>query len=243
MSARSWCDRRSPLAPDPVTRSTHPTSPARAGLDRGPPTSAAAPLSPIPRAWYVRPVLAVARDLLGTRIVREQDGLRRVARIVEVEAYDGPQDRASHARVGPTPRTAPMFGAPGHAYVYLVYGMHHCLNVVAHPDGRASAILIRAVEPLEGERPGDTPRAAAGPGLVGRWLALDRSWSGEDLALGQGLWLAHGPAVDAGDVLRGPRIGVAYAGPDWATLPWRLGVRGSPALSRPFPGAPRERVT
>lgn len=226
-----------------MTRSTHPSGPVEAGLDRGPPTRPPETLPPIPRAWYGRPVLAVARDLLGTCVARDEGGIRRVGRIVEVEAYDGPQDRASHARAGPTARTAPMFGAPGHAYVYLVYGVHHCLNVVAHPEGRASAILVRAVEPLDASPPWDAPRAAAGPGLVGRWLAIDRSWSGHDLTGGQGLWLARGSAVDDADVLIGPRIGVAYAGPGWAELPWRFGIRGSAALSRPFPHAAVGRAT
>jgi DNA-3-methyladenine glycosylase len=183
-------------------------------------------------------VLEVARDLLGTLIVREQHGQRRAGRIVEVEAYDGPHDRASHARVGLTARTAPMFGAPGHAYVYLVYGIHHCLNVVAHPDGGASAILIRAVEPLIGTPDALAPRAAAGPGLVGRWLPVDRACSGHDLTMQRGLWLTHGAPVAEGDVVRGRRIGVAYAGDPWTDLPWRLGVRGSPALSRPFRDVP-----
>lgn len=192
--------------------------------------------APIPRSWYARPVLEVARDLLGTLVVREDGSGVRVGRIVEVEAYDGPEDRASHARVGPTARTAPMFGEPGHAYVYLVYGMHHCLNVVAHPAGRASAVLIRAVEPLGAPEGPRSRRMASGPGLVGRWLAVDRSCSGLDLTLGRALWLAHGERPGDAQVLTGPRIGVAYAGPEWAPLPWRFGIRGSGALSRPFPG-------
>jgi DNA-3-methyladenine glycosylase len=184
----------------------------------------------------------VARELLGMLLVHETSGGHQAWRIVEVEAYDGPADQASHARVGRTPRTAPMFGPPGHAYVYLVYGMHHCLNVVAHVDGAASAVLIRALEPLPGtlrsEAQDHSPRPhrlAAGPGLVGRALALDRSMSGHDLTLGQGLWLEAGAPVPDERVVTGPRIGVAYAGPDWADLPWRFGDRGSTALSRPFP--------
>lgn len=207
------------------------------GTDRGPPLEPDAAPTPLPRRWYARPVLEVARDLLGTLIVRERDGERRVARVVEVEAYDGPQDRASHARVGPTSRTAPMFGPPGHAYVYLVYGMHHCLNVVAHPDGRASAVLLRAIEPV-GPLDGPTsPRVAAGPGLVGRWLPVDRALSGADLTTGEGLWLSTGAPVSDRDVLVGPRVGVGYAGPEWADRPWRFGVRDSAALSRPFPAS------
>jgi DNA-3-methyladenine glycosylase len=179
-------------------------------------------------------VLEVARDLLGTLVVRELDGRRRVGRIVEVEAYDGPRDLASHARVGRTARTAPMFGAPGHAYVYLVYGVHHCLNVVAHPEGDASAVLIRAIQPVTAPADDMAARSAAGPGLVGRWLSVDRTCSGHDLTLGRGLWLSAGVAITEVDVLRGRRVGVDYAGLPWTELPWRLGIRGSAALSRPF---------
>ena len=213
---------------------THPTTtPASAAPDRGPPRAPDA-LTPLPRAWYARPVLEVARDLLGTLVVRDAGGERRIGRIVEVEAYDGPHDRASHARAGLTPRTAPMFGAPGHAYVYLVYGVHHCLNVVAHPVGYASAVLIRALEPVAPAADART-RSASGPGLVGRWLSVDRATSGLDLTTGHALWLTAGARVPDADVSTGPRVGVAYAGPDWSGRPWRLGVRGSPALSRAFP--------
>lgn len=237
MSARSWCDRPRTLVAGPVVvRASSLTATPRPVVapDRGPPRSADTQLTLVPRTWYARPVLEVARDLLGMLLVRERDGARRLGRIVEVEAYDGPVDRASHARVGLTPRTAPMFGAPGHAYVYLVYGVHHCLNVVAHPAGHASAVLVRAIEPLVGFGPYVGPRVAAGPGLVGRALLLDRSLSGHDLTLGRDLWLAAGPAVEDRDVVAGPRVGVGYAGPEWATRPWRLGVRASGALSRPF---------
>ena len=167
------------------------------------------------RATFRRPTLDVARRLLGARLVREdregQGAARIVGRIVEVEAYLGPADRASHARFGETPRSRPMYGEPGRAYVYLVYGMYHCLNVVTEPAGIPHAILIRAVEPLEGadrmraarlrsERlrhrsigPAELDRVrarlertrddrlAAGPGLVGAAFDLDRSLTGADL--------------------------------------------------------------
>src|SRR5882672_4644349 len=106
-------------------------------------------MTPLPREFYDRPTATVARDLLGKLLVRRgPDGAQRVARIVEVEAYLGIRDAASHARRGPTPRAAIMFGPPGHLYVYLVYGMHHCMNFVTERDGRAGAVLIRAAEPL-----------------------------------------------------------------------------------------------
>lgn len=218
--------------------------------DRGPPRTTTRSLTAtlLTRDWYARPVLTVARELLGMFVMRQTPEGVQAWRIVEVEAYDGPQDRASHARVGRTPRTAPMFGPPGHAYVYLVYGMHHCLNVVAHLDGAASAVLIRALEPLptalRSEVQNHSPRPhriAAGPGLVGRALALDRSMSGHDLTLGQGLWLEAGTPIPHERLVTGPRIGVAYAGPDWADLPWRFGDRESSALSRPFPRTTAQR--
>jgi len=179
--------------------------------------------------------------------------------VVEVEAYAGPDDEASHARFGRTARNAVMFGPPGIAYVYLVYGMHDCLNVVAGPDGTAAAVLIRAVEPEEGiaamraariarARPHagrggaaakrlallPDARLASGPGLVGAAFGIDRRDGGLDLCdPGEGLRLE--PAL--GRVRRsvvgsGPRIGVGYAGEAWRSRPWRLGRLDSPSLSR-----------
>jgi DNA-3-methyladenine glycosylase len=189
----------------------------------------------------------VARALLGTFLVREHEGTRLVVRIVETEAYAGPEDRASHARAGKTPRTAVMFGPPGIAYVYLVYGMHHCMNVVSGTDQDASAVLIRAVEPISGvetmrARRGATAatdeRLGAGPARLCQALGIDRDLGGLDLLRGDRLWLAIDPdagEVDAAGISVGPRIGVAYAGPDWAQRPWRFGIAGHPSLSRPFP--------
>jgi DNA-3-methyladenine glycosylase len=144
-----------------------------------------------------------------------------------------------------------MFGPPGHAYVYLVYGMHHCLNVVAEEDGRAGAVLLRAAAPTDGlaamrERRGRTvgpdARLAAGPARLCQALAVDRSLDGHDLTLGDALWIADaGPEVGrdlarAGIVV-GMRVGIGYAGPEWAARPWRFGWRGHPSLSVPFPTA------
>lgn len=203
-------------------------------------------LQRLTRADLSGPSVALARQLLGRIIVRDDDTGRRAARIVETEAYDGPRDRASHARAGATARTGVMFGPPGHAYVYLVYGMHHCLNVVCGSDGDAAAVLIRAVEPMlgvetmrarRGPRGGPDVRLGAGPARTCQALDIDRSFSGVDLVEGQRLWLAGdgSPLVADDDVVVGPRIGVDYAGPEWASRPWRFGVAGSPALSRPFP--------
>jgi DNA-3-methyladenine glycosylase len=188
-----------------------------------------------------------APALLGRLIVRDDASGRRVARIVETEAYAGPGDRASHARNGPTPRTAVMFGPPGFAYVYLVYGMHHCLNVVCGDDGQAAAVLIRAVEPVRGvaimrtrrgQRAGADAHLGAGPAKACQALDIDRRLSGIDLIADERLWLAEdpdrAPIVD-GDIAVGPRIGVDYAGPGDASRPWRFGIAQSSSLSRPFP--------
>jgi DNA-3-methyladenine glycosylase len=207
------------------------------------------PDRPFPRDLLAADTLSAARALLGARLVRLPDAVgeaRRVARIAEVEAYIGPDDRASHARMGPTPRNRVMFGPPGVAYVYLVYGMHHCLNVVTEADGIPAAVLIRAVEPLEGlaamraarGRSGIADeRLAAGPGLVGQALGVDRSFTGLDLCdPASPLRLALAPAGEAApDVVSGPRIGIRYAGEPWTSRPWRLAIAGSPALSRRIP--------
>src|SRR5947209_20250658 len=124
----------------------------------------------LPRSFYARPTAQVARDLLGKTLVYDGPAGRRAARIVEVEAYLGSEDPASHAYRGPTLRTAPMFGPPGRSYVYFVYGMYHCVNVVAERAGVAGAVLLRGAEPVEGT--GDDPRALAGPGKLARALGL-----------------------------------------------------------------------
>jgi DNA-3-methyladenine glycosylase len=179
----------------------------------------------LPSAFYRRPTMEVARDLLGRRLCRRLPGGRVLAgRIVEVEAYDGPDDRASHARAGLTARTAPMFEAGGIAYVYLVYGIHHCLNVVTGDAGYPAAILVRAAEsPVPGV-------SASGPGRLTRAFAIDRALDGASL-LGPELWLEVGGPVPDREVARTPRIGVDYAGP-WARRRMRLLIRGNPAVSR-----------
>ena len=194
----------------------------------------------LPRAFFDRPVLRVARDLLGMVLVRElARGRRLEGRIVEVEAYDGVRDLASHASRGRTARTEVMFGEPGRAYVYFIYGMHCCLNAVTGAEGRAAAVLIRALAPEAGEEwmeAGRSPqgRIASGPGRLTRALQIDRTLNRADLCAPGRLYIARGAAVPGRHVVRGERIGVEYAG-EWARRPWRFGVRGHPALSRPFP--------
>lgn len=174
--------------------------------------------------FYRRDALTVARDLLGRTLCRRL-GPGRVLRgsIVEVEAYDGPRDRASHAWRGRTARNAPMFEAGGRAYVYLVYGMHHCLNVVTGERGYPAAILLRATEPpAEG-------LDASGPGRLARAFGVDRSMDGVSL-LGRELWLERGTPVPDTVVSRGARIGVEYAG-WWARRHYRFLIADHPDVS------------
>lgn len=200
----------------------------------------------VPRPVFDRPVLEAARDLLGMILVRllsaasSGEPVRLAGRIVEVEAYDGQGDLACHASKGRTPRTDPMFGEAGHAYIYLVYGMHSCLNVVTGPPGYPAAVLLRAVEPLQGgeamhrpDRRQSIETVASGPGRLTRAFHIDRALNRIDLCRPGELFLEHGEPVADRLVRRGPRIGVDYAGA-WARKPWRFGVTGSPSLSRPF---------
>jgi len=174
--------------------------------------------------FYTRDTLEVARDLLGRTLCRRLPGgsvLR--GRLVEVEAYDGPADRASHAFRGPTARNAPMFEAGGVAYVYFVYGMHHCLNVVTGEKGYPAAVLLRAAE-----KPDGAP-SASGPGRLTRAFQVDRALDGASL-LGPDLWLEAGQPVTDREVARTARIGVAYAGA-WARRRFRFLIAGHPAVS------------
>jgi DNA-3-methyladenine glycosylase len=168
----------------------------------------------------------VARELLGQILVHlGHDGVRRSGRIVETEAYVGPDDAASHARSGPDGRARLMWGRAGVAYVYLIYGLHHCFNVVTERDGFPGAVLVRALEPLD-----DTERAN-GPALVCRALRIDRGCNAVDLTESVRLFIEDAPRVADTRVRMGPRIGVDYAG-DWAVHPWRLWIADSEHVSR-----------
>lgn len=188
-------------------------------------------LRPLPRSFFERPTETVARALLGKLLVRT-GAAPRTARIVEVEAYLGERDQASHARRGPTPRAAIMFGPAGHLYVYLVYGMHHCMNVVTESAGTAGAVLLRAAEPLAPHRPEDR-LALTGPGKLCRGLGITREHNGLDLCEGGALFLAEDDEP-APRIKRSARIGVDYAGA-WANRQLRFYVPGNPFVS----GRPR----
>jgi DNA-3-methyladenine glycosylase len=190
------------------------------------------------RSFFARAAHEVAPDLLGQVLVRTfPDGSRASVRIVEVEAY-GPDDPASHAFRGETPRNAVMFGPPGHLYVYFTYGMHHCMNVVTGGSGEGSAVLLRAAEPLEGEEEMVVRRGregaldlCSGPGRLAQALAVDRRDDGIDLVAGDRLWLEAAPRVEP--VAVGNRVGVHET-----SRHWRYWVDGSPFVSRGRPGPP-----
>ncbi len=198
---------------------------------------------PLSRAFFAQDTVSVAKALLGCYLVREYAGTLLVGRIIETEAYVGPDDLASHAAVGRTPRNAVMFGPPGHAYVYLIYGMHHCLNVVTEREGYPAAVLIRAIEPVHGldlmrrHRGGRSFRDLTnGPGKVCQALAIDRGLNGHDLCVGHALWIAAGESPPPEAITAGPRVGVR--GDDRArTVPWRFALYGHPGVSRPYPWA------
>ena len=184
--------------------------------------------APLPRAFYARDPRAVARELLGKVLVHLDEGAVRAARIVETEAYLGEEDLASHARFGPTRRAAIMFGPPGVAYVYLVYGLAHCFNAVTGEEGVASAVLVRAAEPLEG-----CLHSTTGPGNLCRALGLRReTHNGLDLT-GERLFVADAPDP-AERVRASPRVNVTFAGA-WAAKPWRFTLEGNRFVSRPRP--------
>jgi DNA-3-methyladenine glycosylase len=193
----------------------------------------------LPRSFYLQPTLRVARALLGKTLVHETADGVTAGRIVEVEAYRGPADRAAHSAGGRrTARNEVMYGPPGHAYVYFIYGMHFCVNVVCQAAGVPEAVLVRALEPVEGEalmrrRRGlpDAPaaRLCRGPGALCRALGITRSENGADLVRGA-LRVLDGGGPSARAVVRTARIGVDYAGAD-ALRPWRFTVRGSSAVS------------
>jgi DNA-3-methyladenine glycosylase len=178
----------------------------------------------LPREFYARPALAVAPDLLGCWLVHDRPGGRLDGRIVEVEAYVGTDDLASHASRGRTNRTAVMFGPPGHVYVYLIYGMYNCFNVVTDTDGEAGAILVRALEPGPA-----VDQRTDGPGRLCRALDIDRRHNGLDLT-DSAIWIERRPGPPVEEIATSPRIGVAYAG-EWAARPYRFYLPSSRDVS------------
>lgn len=190
------------------------------------------PLSPLPAKYYDHPVLEVARSLLGARLVRCLNGKRLAGYIVEAEAYQGESDLACHARAGRTARTEVMYGPPGRAYIYFIYGMHWMLNCVTGPPGSPEAVLIRSIIPTEGLdeitklRSGQPfSRWTNGPARLCQALAIDSRFNGADLTQTQsGLWIEPGHPVPGHLVITGPRVGIDNVPEPWRSLPWRFRV-------------------
>lgn len=179
----------------------------------------------LPRAFYDRAADVVARELLGKVLVHMVDGVPRVGKIVEVEAYLGEHDKAAHSCKGLTPRTKVMFGPPGYAYVYLIYGMYHCMNVVTEREGKASAVLIRAVEPVS-----ELLHRSSGPGLLCKAMQIDKSHNAQDL-LSPHFFIAKNDEAETIKIVKKPRIGVDYAG-EWAKKLLRFYIKGNPFVSK-----------
>jgi DNA-3-methyladenine glycosylase len=200
----------------------------------------------LPCPFYARPARTVATALLGKRLVRLLNGRRLAGIVVETEAYcdaDEPDlachgDRANNGR--PTPRTAVMFGPAGLAYVYFTYGLHWMFNIVTGQTGQANAVLIRALEPVEGQdvmaaRRRGLPRDlwTNGPAKLAQALAIDKSLNGANLCKPDGvIWLEEAPAVDPAYIAVGPRIGLGQTPEPWLSAPWRFWLRDNPFVSR-----------
>ena len=179
----------------------------------------------LPRTFYDRDAMTVAKELLGQHLVHVARGVERIGRIVEVEAYLGPHDRAAHSARGRTERTNVMFGPPGHAYVYLIYGMYWCMNVVTEREGLASAVLLRALEPVS-----NIEGRTQGPGLLCQAMSIDGRLNARDL-VGDEFYIAAPPKAEPFTIVKRPRIGVDYAG-HWAKRLLRFYIKGSSFVSK-----------
>jgi DNA-3-methyladenine glycosylase len=189
----------------------------------------------LPQAFYDRPTVTVARELLGKRLVRIQEGIRLSGVIIEAEAYVGENDLACHAKSGKTRRNAVMYGPPGFAYIYFTYGMHWMLNAVTEREGFPSAVLIRAIQPVEGldiisarRQGGDT----LGPAKLAQALDIDARLLAIDLCNpGSELRIETGTPVAESDIITGPRVGLETVPEPWISMPWRFRTRSWGHLS------------
>jgi DNA-3-methyladenine glycosylase len=188
--------------------------------------------SRLPRSFFNRSTLQVARDLLGARLIKVEDGVRIGGLISEAEAYRGEEDLGCHAKAGRTPRTQIMYGPPGHAYVYFTYGMHWMLNFVIEGEGFPAAVLIRAIQPTEGvqviaSRRGNQPRQhwTDGPAKICQALAIDGGFNGYDLCAPDALlFVESGDPIPDQSVTTGPRVGFNNVPEPWLSIPWRFRV-------------------
>jgi len=174
------------------------------------------------RNFYTRPTLKVAKKLLGKYIVRKIGKKKVIGKIIETEAYIGPQDRASHSFGGrKTPRNQAEYMIGGHIYIYLVYGMYWQMNISTSKEGKPECVLIRAIEPENGKI-----SLANGPGKFCRYLKLDKSFYGEDVTKSKRIWLEdRGEEVKYSQILATKRIGIDYAGPYWSRRKWRFFIK------------------
>lgn len=179
----------------------------------------------LPRSFYNRPTIIVAKELLGTHIVHIVNGIKHVARIVEVEAYLGPHDLAAHSAKGLTPRTKVMFGPPGHAYVYLIYGIYYCMNVVTEAKGHAAVVLLRAVEPIK-----NISTRTQGPGLLCQAMQINKNLQGYDL-LSNNFYITAPRIKEPFSIMKRPRIGVDYA-KHWAKRHLRFYIKNNAFVSK-----------
>lgn len=193
----------------------------------------------LPSSFYHRPALDVARALIGMRLVRQLGDQRVAGRIIEAEAYQGEEDLACHARAGRTARTAVMYGPPGRAYIYFTYGMHWCLNAVTGAAGEPAAVLIRALEALEGvdliaarRAPQPRPLWLNGPAKLCQAFEIDRQLNGADLTAPQdGLWIEADEPVSETQIQTSPRIGIQNVPEPWRSIPWRVFLKEGQSLS------------
>ncbi len=177
------------------------------------------------RSFYDRGTIVVAKELLGKYLIHVASGVERTGKIVEVEAYLGPHDLAAHSSRGLTERTKIMFGPPGNAYVYMIYGMYFCMNVVTEREGHASAVLLRAIEPVK-----NIEGRTQGPGRLCKTMGIDKRLNGHDL-LSDDFYIATPDRAEPLTVVRRPRIGVDYAG-RWARRLLRFYIKGNPFVSK-----------
>ena len=186
----------------------------------------------LPRSFFTRDTIEVARDLLGKRLVREFDGLRISGIILETEAYRGEEDLACHARAGRTPRTEIMYGPPGRTYIYFVYGMHWLLNFVTEIEGFPGAVLIRAIQPVDGldfiasRRKGHPQNAwTDGPAKICQALAIDGDLNGFDVCWSDSqIYLESGVKIHPELIMAGPRVGLNAVPDPWKSIAWRFVV-------------------
>jgi DNA-3-methyladenine glycosylase len=182
------------------------------------------------REFYNRPTLTVACELIGTRLVRILDGVKLVGLITETEAYIGEEDLACHAKAGRTLRTQVMYGPPGHAYVYFTYGNHWMLNTVTEREDFPAAVLIRAIQPIEGVEVMSARRNGRdtfGPGKLTQAMGITKSENAVDLTeAGNGLWIEAGVSVPDKSVTIGPRVCLNSVPEPWKSIPWRFLVKG-----------------